>query len=259
MSQPPTPDAILQTGLAFWPAKTLLSAVELGVFTELAARPPRRSNALADAARPASALGARLLRHAGRARLPDPRRTTATPTRAETDLFLDRAQAVLRRRHPRDGEPPPLPLLGSTSPRRCKTGQPQNEVKTRRARPLRGALRRPGAAEAVPRGDDRHQPRRQHGDRAASSRGATTGPSSTSARRRAISPSQIALANPHLTGTASTCRRSGPIFEEYVAGLGLPDRLTFAPGNFFTDPLPKADVVLMGHILHDWDLPRRRC
>ena len=36
MNQPPTPDAILQTGLAFWPAKTLLSAIELGVFTELA-------------------------------------------------------------------------------------------------------------------------------------------------------------------------------------------------------------------------------
>ena len=36
MPQPPTPDGILQTGLAFWPAKTLLSAIELGVFTELA-------------------------------------------------------------------------------------------------------------------------------------------------------------------------------------------------------------------------------
>ena len=29
----PTPEKILQTGLAFWPAKTLLSAIELGVFT----------------------------------------------------------------------------------------------------------------------------------------------------------------------------------------------------------------------------------
>ena len=39
MSQPPTPAAILQTGLAFWPAKTLLSAIELGLFTELAGGP----------------------------------------------------------------------------------------------------------------------------------------------------------------------------------------------------------------------------
>ena len=33
---PITPEKILQTGLAFWPAKTLLSAIEMGVFTELA-------------------------------------------------------------------------------------------------------------------------------------------------------------------------------------------------------------------------------
>ena len=36
MSDQPTPEKILQTGLAFWPSKTLLSAIEMGVFTELA-------------------------------------------------------------------------------------------------------------------------------------------------------------------------------------------------------------------------------
>src|SRR6187549_3855102 len=40
-----TPERILQTGLAFWPAKTLLSAIEMGVFTELA-RGPERFEAL---------------------------------------------------------------------------------------------------------------------------------------------------------------------------------------------------------------------
>ena len=39
MTSPLTPERILQTGFAFWPAKTLLSAVELGVFTELAHGP----------------------------------------------------------------------------------------------------------------------------------------------------------------------------------------------------------------------------
>jgi len=43
-----------------------------------------------------------------------------------------------------------------------------------------------------------------------------------------------------------------------VAGLGLSDRLSFAAGSFFTDPLPQADVVLMGHILHDWDLSEKK-
>jgi hypothetical protein len=41
MSDRPTPERILQTGLAFWAAKTLLSAIELNVFTELAGGPER--------------------------------------------------------------------------------------------------------------------------------------------------------------------------------------------------------------------------
>jgi len=45
-----------------------------------------------------------------------------------------------------------------------------------------------------------------------------------------------------------------PIFEEYVVANGLADRLRFASGSFFEVDLPKADVVTMGHILHDWDL-----
>src|SRR5262249_44689433 len=44
----------------------------------------------------------------------------------------------------------------------------------------------------------------------------------------------------------------GPLFIDYVAGHGLSDRLRFVTGDFFADALPQADVVLMGHILHDW-------
>ncbi len=39
MSEHPTPEHIMQVGLGFWGSKTLLSAVELGVFTELAGKP----------------------------------------------------------------------------------------------------------------------------------------------------------------------------------------------------------------------------
>ena len=35
MNEQLSPENILQTGLAFWPSKTLLSAIEIGVFTEL--------------------------------------------------------------------------------------------------------------------------------------------------------------------------------------------------------------------------------
>jgi hypothetical protein len=50
----------------------------------------------------------------------------------------------------------------------------------------------------------------------------------------------------------------GPIFDEYVRSNGLSDRLRFQPGDFFQDQLPSADVIVMGHILHDWDLDEKR-
>ena len=69
---------------------------------------------------------------------------------------------------------------------------------------------------------------------------------------------QLALAHPHLQGTNFDLDVVGPIFEEYVAANGLRDRLKFQPGDFFSQPLPTADVITMGHILHDWDLEQKR-
>ena len=37
----------------------------------------------------------------------------------------------------------------------------------------------------------------------------------------------------------------------------LENRLKFHPGDFFKDPLPSADVIIMGHILHDWNLEEK--
>jgi hypothetical protein len=69
---------------------------------------------------------------------------------------------------------------------------------------------------------------------------------------------QIAVANPHLAGMGFDLPPVKPIFEDYVAAAGVKERLRFVAGTFFDDPLPKADVVLMGHILHDWDLPTKK-
>ena len=33
--------------------------------------------------------------------------------------------------------------------------------------------------------------------------------------------------------------------------------MTAASGDFFADPLPRADVITMGLILHDWNLDRK--
>jgi hypothetical protein len=69
---------------------------------------------------------------------------------------------------------------------------------------------------------------------------------------------QIALAHPHLTGGGFDLALIRPIFEEYISSHGLSDRLRFYPGDFFKDPLPETDVILMGHILHDWSLEDKR-
>jgi hypothetical protein len=71
-------------------------------------------------------------------------------------------------------------------------------------------------------------------------------------------PVQIALEHKHLTGVNYDLAVVGPIFEEYVASFGLSDRLKFIPGNFFEDSFPAADVIIMGHILHDWNLAEKK-
>ena len=45
-----------------------------------------------------------------------------------------------------------------------------------------------------------------------------------------------------------------PIAKRTIEAAGLSDRVTAVGGDFFADPLPKADVITMGLILHDWNL-----
>ena len=65
---------------------------------------------------------------------------------------------------------------------------------------------------------------------------------------------QVALANPHLSGVGFDLAEVEPIFEEYVEHNGLSGRLRFSRGDFFNNPIPESEVVMMGHILHDWNL-----
>lgn len=68
----------------------------------------------------------------------------------------------------------------------------------------------------------------------------------------------LVRAHPHLRATCFDLERTRPLFTEHIAGLGLADRVEFAGGDFFTDPLPASDVVVLGHILHGFGTGRRR-
>jgi hypothetical protein len=67
-------------------------------------------------------------------------------------------------------------------------------------------------------------------------------------------PVQLGLAHRHLQGFGFDLPAVRPYFDEYVRTFDLGERLRFIEGDFFKDDLPKGDVVIMGRILHDWDL-----
>lgn len=71
-------------------------------------------------------------------------------------------------------------------------------------------------------------------------------------------PVAIAHAYPHLTGGGFDLPSVRPVFDAYVQQHGLAGRLRFYAGDFFKAPLPSADVLVMGHILHDWSLEVKR-
>ncbi|HEX4039654.1 MAG TPA: methyltransferase [Acidobacteriaceae bacterium] len=254
-SEHPTPAHILETGLAFWPAKVLLSAIEMGVFTELAHGPetldglrdrlglhPRAAQDFLDAL---VALGF-LARQNG----------TYSNTPA-TDLFLDRKKpsyvgGILEMANHRL-----YPAWGHLT-EAARTGKPQNELRgggdtatfeTLYADPAR-LKQFLAAMSSISRGAALAIAAKFPWSKYKSFVDVGTAQGDTA--------SQITRAHSHLSGTGFDLPEVGPIFEEYVENLGLSRRLRFASGSFFDDPLPRADVVVMGHILHDWDLETKR-
>ncbi|GIM92623.1 methyltransferase [Paractinoplanes toevensis] len=67
----------------------------------------------------------------------------------------------------------------------------------------------------------------------------------------------IVKANPQLSGVCFDVPPLQPFFEEHMHQLGTADAVAFRAGDFLTDPLPEADVLIFGHVLHDWDETHR--
>jgi hypothetical protein len=67
-------------------------------------------------------------------------------------------------------------------------------------------------------------------------------------------PVEIARVHDHIRGGGFDLPQVRPHFEDYVRKHGLGERLSFYPGDFLSSPLPSADVLVMGRVLHNWDL-----
>ena len=63
----------------------------------------------------------------------------------------------------------------------------------------------------------------------------------------------VAKHQPHMTCVSWDLPVVAPIANETINKFQLQDRVTTANGDFFKDQFPKADIVVMGNILHDWD------
>ena len=249
-----TPDAIMQLGTAYWGSKTLLSAVELKMFGLLSESGPLSADELRDrlGLHPRSArdffdalLALRMLNR-------DDGRYSNTP---ETDLFLDPAKPTYMGGLLEMGSTRLYGFWGSLT-EGLLTGQPQSEVKTggdffetvysdpEKLAGLTAAMS--GLSRAAGEAIAAKFPWRDYGSMI-----------DIGCAQGAV-PVAIAQAHDHLTGGGFDLPPVEPIFNSYVAKCGLSERLTFTAGNFFADPLPNADVLIMGHILHDWDLDQKR-
>ena len=69
---------------------------------------------------------------------------------------------------------------------------------------------------------------------------------------------QVASHNPRMKCTSFDLPAVRPIASELIEGAGVGDRVAIADGDFFKDPLPRADVITMGNILHDWGTSEKK-
>jgi hypothetical protein len=251
------PGPILQTAFAFWSSKVLLTAVEFGVFTKLGKR------------RVAGAeLGAELGLH--------PRGISDFLDALVAMQFLDREGDGLSAKY--FNTPTGALYLDRDSPRyvggwlvmlndrlfkfwhnlpeALRTGRPQNEVKHGQ----KGMFEE--LYEELPRLEQ------FMGAMAGLSRinfeafaakfdfsnfktlcdvGGATG----------LLCIEAAKKHPHLRCTSFDLPPVEPIARKHIAAAGLSERIGTASGNFFKDPLPTAELITMGMILHDWNLEKK--
>jgi hypothetical protein len=249
-----SPEPIMQVGMGFWASKTLLSAVEMELFTHLADHPQDLQT-----------LRARLGLHPRSARdfldalvaLGFLERTDGVYRNAScTDAFLDKCKPSYIGGILEMGNARLYGFWGNLT-EALRTGEQQNESKHGGTPLFQELYADPerlkqfaAAMTGVSRGVNLELARRFPWADVATFADIGTAQGDTAV--------QIALAHPHVTGYGFDLPPLAPVFEDHANQNQVSERLTFVPGDFFTDALPSVDVLVMGHILHDWNLEEKR-
>jgi hypothetical protein len=252
-----SPQRIMETGMAFWPARTLLTAIKLGLFTELGAgkqtgKELQSTLDLHDRANPDFFDTLVALKFLDRDGDGEAAKYSNTP---ETAAFLDRNSPAfiggfLEMAHDRL-----YPFWGDLH-EGLKTGKPQNETKHGGAGVFEELYSKPERLEQFMDA----MAGISHGNFAAFAEkfdfsnyktmvdvGGATGLLST----------LVVKANPQITSTTTDLPAATQIAEKKLKAAGVTDRVNAQAIDFFKDQIPSADVVTMGMILHDWNLENK--
>jgi hypothetical protein len=254
MSQQVDPSHIMQVGMGFWASKAVLSAVELELFTKLGSdgmTGPQIAEALELHARaipdfPDALVALELLDREGEGSDALYRNTETTA------IFLDKASpayigGILEMANAR------LYRFWGDLTEALQTGRPQNEIKQTGKAMFEELYSDPDRLEQFMN----------------AMAGVSMGPFQVLAEKFDFSKYEtlsdvggatgqlsiiVAGRHPHMRCTSFDLPVVEPIAKRTIEAAGLSERVTAVGGDFFADPLPKADVITMGLILHDWNL-----
>ena len=252
------PSNIMQVGMGFWASKTLLTAVKLELFTHLAGRPQSGAQikhqlglhirSLYDFLDALVALG--FLQRKGE------KDSAVYSNSPDTDLFLDKNKpsyigGMLEMANNR------LYPFWNFLEDGLKTGNPQNEIRTGKQTLFEQIY------------SDKDKTR----EFVNAMGGIQTGNFITFATKFDFSgyhslcdiggaggqlSAHVVSHNPHIKCTSFDLAPVSPIALENISKMGLADKVTVKTGDFFTDEFPKADIITMGNVLHDWGTTEKK-
>ncbi|MGC3945791.1 MAG: methyltransferase [Chryseolinea sp.] len=254
-----SPARIMETGTAFLGSKTLLSAVRLGLFTTLAgnkslsAKEIQKKLSLHDRAVYDFLDGLVALGFLNREGLLETARYSNT---AETELFLDKNKpqyigGMFEMSNDR------LYRFWADLDEALITGQPQNEIKH----------------SGKPIFEELYADQNKLKQFINAMSGISTGNFIALAQKfdfsryktlvdiggaAGVLSVQVALHHDNIRCTSLDLPPVAPVANEYIAKHGVSDRVKTGNVDFFKDEFPKAEVITMGMILHDWDLANKK-